>query len=45
MPFGRQSFFLEDNFVITGTGTELLMPDITYTADEIEAAMRAQFRK
>jgi len=30
------SFYLEGNFVITRTGTELLTPGMPYTADEIE---------
>jgi Xaa-Pro aminopeptidase len=40
-----QAFFMEDNFVITHIGTELLTPGMPYTADEIEAVMRAQVRK
>lgn len=40
-----QAYYLEDNFVITHTGTELLTPGMPYTADEIEAVMRAQARK
>ena len=40
-----QAYYLEDNFVITHTGTELLTPGMPYTADEIEAVMREQARK
>ncbi len=40
-----QSFYLEDNYVITRTGTELLTPGLPYTADEIEAVMRGRHRK
>jgi Xaa-Pro aminopeptidase len=35
-----QGFFLEDMFVITTDGAELLTPGVPYSADEIEAAMR-----
>jgi Xaa-Pro aminopeptidase len=35
-----QGFYLEDMFVITTTGAEILTPGVPYTADEIEAAMR-----
>jgi Xaa-Pro aminopeptidase len=35
-----QGFFLEDMYLITKNGTELLTPGMPYTADEIEAAMR-----
>ena len=40
-----QSFYLEDNYVITHTGTELLTPGLPYTAEEIEAVMRGPARK
>jgi len=40
-----QAFFMEDNFVITHTGTELLTPGMPYTADEIEAVMQSQDQK
>ena len=40
-----QAYYLEDNFVITHTGTELLTPGMPYTADEVEAVMREQARK
>ncbi len=39
-----QSFYLEDNDVITRTGTELLTPGLPYTADEIEGVMRGSAR-
>lgn len=35
-----QSFYLEDMFLITKDGAELLTPGVPYTAEEIEAAMR-----
>jgi Xaa-Pro aminopeptidase len=35
-----QGFYLEDMFVITATGAEILTPGVPYTADEIESAMR-----
>ena len=35
-----QGFFLEDMYLITNTGAELLTPGVPYSADEIEAAMR-----
>ncbi len=35
-----QGFFLEDMYLITKNGAELLTPGVPYTADEIEAAMR-----
>ncbi len=35
-----QGFFLEDMYVIRKDGAELLTPDVPYTAEEIEAAMR-----
>jgi Xaa-Pro aminopeptidase len=34
-----QGFFLEDMYLITKGGAELLTPGVPYTADEIEAAM------
>ena len=40
-----QAFFLEDNFLITHSGTELLTPGMPYTADEIENAMRTKTHK
>jgi hypothetical protein len=40
-----QSFYLEDNFIITRTGTELLTPGMPYTADEVESVMLSQARK
>lgn len=39
------SFYLEDNFVITRTGTELLTPGMPYTAEEIEAVMQRSDQK
>lgn len=35
-----QGFFLEDMYLITNTGAELLTPGVPYSADQIEAAMR-----
>jgi Xaa-Pro aminopeptidase len=35
-----QGFFLEDMYVITKDGAELLTPGVPYSADEIERAMR-----
>jgi Xaa-Pro aminopeptidase len=35
-----QGFFLEDMYLITKTGAEILTPGVPYTAEEIEAAMR-----
>ena len=35
-----QGFFLEDMYLITNTGAEMLTPGVPYTAEEIEAAMR-----
>jgi len=37
---GGQEFYLEDMFVITKNGAELLTPRVPYSAAEIEAAMR-----
>ena len=37
---GGQGYYLEDNFLITKTGVELLTPGVPYSADEIEAVMR-----
>ena len=34
-----QGFFLEDMYLITPSGAELLTPGVPYSADEIEAAM------
>lgn len=35
-----QGFFLEDMYLITKDGAELLTPGVPYSADDIEAAMR-----
>lgn len=35
-----QGFFLEDLYLITKRGAELLTPGVPYSAEEIEAAMR-----
>jgi Xaa-Pro aminopeptidase len=35
-----QGFFLEDMYIITKGGAELLTPGVPYSAEEIEAAMR-----
>jgi Xaa-Pro aminopeptidase len=35
-----QGFYLEDMFLITKDGAELLTPGVPYTAEEIEAAMK-----
>ena len=35
-----QGFFLEDMYLITATGAELLTPGVPYSADAIEGAMR-----
>jgi len=35
-----EGFYLEDMFLITKEGTELLTPGVPYSAEEIEAAMR-----
>jgi Xaa-Pro aminopeptidase len=37
---GGQGYYLEDMFVITKDGAELLTPGVPYTAEEIEAAMK-----
>jgi Xaa-Pro aminopeptidase len=37
---GGQEFYLEDMFVITKNGAELLTPRVPYSAEEIETAMR-----
>jgi Xaa-Pro aminopeptidase len=37
---GGQGFYLEDMFLITKNGAELLTPGVPYSADEIETAMR-----
>lgn len=34
-----QGFYLEDMFLITGEGVELLTPGVPYTSEEIEKAM------
>jgi Xaa-Pro aminopeptidase len=39
-----QAFFMEDNFIITVSGTELLTPGMPYTAEEIEEVMRTGHR-
>jgi Xaa-Pro aminopeptidase len=39
-PIDGQGFFLEDMYLITATGAELLTPGVTYSAEAIEAAMR-----
>jgi len=36
----NQRYYLEDMFVMTRNGAELLTPGVPYTAEEIEAAMR-----
>jgi len=38
---GAQGYYLEDLFLITKDGAELLTPGVPYSAEEIEAAMRA----
>jgi len=35
-----QGFFLEDMYLITKDGAEILTPGVPYTAEEIEAGMR-----
>jgi Xaa-Pro aminopeptidase len=35
-----QGFFLEDTYLITRDGAELLTPGVPYPAEDIEAAMR-----
>ena len=37
---GGQGYFLEDMFLITKSGPELLTPGVPYTAEEIESAIR-----
>lgn len=37
---GGQGYYLEDMFVITKDGAELLTPGVPYSAEEIEAAMK-----
>ena len=37
---GDLGFYLEDMFLITRTGAQDLTPNIPFTSDEIEAAMR-----
>ena len=37
---GGQGYYLEDMFLITRNGAELLTPRVPYSAEEIEAAMR-----
>lgn len=39
-----QGYYLEDMFLITKEGAELLTPDVPYTAEEIEAAMKRKGR-
>jgi Xaa-Pro aminopeptidase len=41
---GSQGYYLEDLFLITKEGAELLTPGVPYSAEEIEAAMRAPLR-
>jgi Xaa-Pro aminopeptidase len=38
---GGEGYYLEDLFLITKEGSELLTPGVPYSAEEIEAAMRA----
>ncbi len=38
-----QGYFLEDMFLITKTGAELLTPGVPYTAEDIESAMRGPY--
>ena len=40
-----QGFYLEDMFLITREGTELLTPGVPYSADEIETALRKNQKK
>jgi hypothetical protein len=40
-----QGFFMEDNFVITPTGTELPTRGMPYTAEQIEQVMRTERQK
>ncbi len=35
-----QGFFIEDMYLITKNGAELLTPGVPYSAEEIEAAMK-----
>jgi Xaa-Pro aminopeptidase len=35
-----QGFYLEDMFLITSTGADLLTPGVPYTSAEIESAMQ-----
>src|ERR1017187_2804385 len=42
---GGQGYYLEDVFVITKEGADLLTPGVPYSAEEIEAAMRATAAK
>jgi Xaa-Pro aminopeptidase len=37
---GGQGYYLEDMFLVTKDGADLLTPGVPYSADEIEAAMR-----
>ena len=39
MSIGGQGYYLEDMFLITKDGAELLTPGLPYTAAEIEKAM------
>jgi Xaa-Pro aminopeptidase len=36
---GNQAFFVEDTFLITPTGHEILNPALPYSANDIEQAM------
>jgi len=38
-----QGFFLEDMYIITNDGAELLTPGMPYSAEEIGVAMRREW--
>ena len=38
---GGQAFFVEDTFVITATGHEVVNPSLPYAPGDIERAMRS----
>lgn len=38
-PVDGQGFFLEDTYLVTKRGAELLTPGVPYSAKDIEAAM------
>lgn len=40
-----QAFYLEDMVLVRGAGSDILTPDLPYTADEIEGAMKRQLRR